>query len=452
MKNKEIDIINGPISKGLIIFTIPIILTGLLQLLYNAADIIVVGRFAGSNSLAAVGSTASITSLLLNLFVGLSSGAAVCVAHFIGAREKQAIQKSVHTAICLALIGGFSLMIIGVILSKKLLMMMDTPVDIIDEASLYMRIIFFGMPASLLYNFGASILRSEGDTKTPLIILSASGIINVILNLVFVIVFHMGGEGVGIATIVSQFASALWITIHLMHLQNDCKLYLNKIKIHKGILIRILKIGLPAGIQGVIFSLSNVLIQSSINGFGADAIAGSAAASNIEGFCYMAMNAMHQSAITYVGQNVGAKRMDRVKKLIPISCFQVTIIGIIISALLLIFARPLLSLYAPGKESVFNYGVLRMRYVVTLYILCGIMETLVGALRGMGAAFLPMIASILGVCGIRIIWIFTVFKHFHTLEILFISYPVSWLITTLIQLIFTVVVYKRLKTSNETQY
>lgn len=450
MKNKEIDITNGPISSGLLIFTIPIVLTGILQLLYNAADIVVVGRFAGSNSLAAVGSTSSLINLLLNLFIGLSSGAAVCVAHFIGSREKEAVHRSVHTSICLSIIGGFALMLIGIPLSKAMLSMMETPPEIIDEAALYMKIIFIGMPVSLLYNFGAAILRASGNTKTPLIILSCSGLVNIGLNLVFVIVFRMGAEGVGLATIISQAVSAVWITIYLMRLDNECRLHLNKLRIYKSILVRILRIGLPAGIQGIIFSISNVIIQSSINTFGADAIAGSAAAANVEGFCYIAMNSMHQSAITYVGQNVGANRMDRVKKLIPVSCIQVTAIGIFVGSLLLVFAHPVLNLYAPGKENVINYGILRLKYIVPLYFTCGIMETLVGALRGMGTSFLPMIASILGVCGIRILWIFTVFRQHHTLETLFTSYPVSWISTALIQLIFTIIVFKRLNRFNNT--
>lgn len=442
---KEIDITNGPISTGLLFFTIPIILTGILQLLYNAADIIVVGRFAGSNSLAAVGATSSLINLLLNLFIGLSSGATVCIAHFIGAKEKEAVHRSVHTSISLSIIGGFLLMLIGIPLSKAMLGLMDTPAEIIDEAALYMNIIFIGMPFSLLYNFGAAILRASGNTKTPLIILSFSGLVNIGLNLVFVIIFKMGADGVGWATIISQLVSAVWITVYLMKLDNECKLHLSKLRIYKSILIRILKIGLPAGIQGIIFSISNVLIQSSINSFGADAIAGSSAAGNVEGFCYTAMNAMHQSAITYSGQNVGANRLDRVKKLIPISCIQVTLIGIITGYLLLIFAHPLLSLYSPGNESVISYGILRLKFIIPLYFTCGIMDTLAGILRGMGTSFMPMVASILGVCGIRIIWIFTVFKKFHTLEVLFTSYPVTWVVTAVFQLIFTIIVFKSLE-------
>ncbi len=444
MKKRENSITEGPIFLNLFLFTVPIILTGLLQLLYNAADVIVVGRFAGSNSLAAVGSTSSLTHLFLNIFIGLSSGSAVCVAHFIGAREKEGVTRAVHTSIGIAAIGGIVVAIVGVIFAKNFLAMMDTPADIIDEAALYLKIIFVGMPASLIYNFGAAILRAKGNTKTPLIILSATGIVNVILNLIFVIAFKMGAEGVGIATIVSQFLSAVIIIKHLMGLEDECKLILKKVRIYKNILIRILKIGLPAGIQGIIFSISNILIQSSINGFGSATVAGNSASSNIESFSYVAMNAMHQAVTTYVGQNVGANKIERVKKIIITACVQVSAIGIVLSGLLLLFAHPLLSLYVPGDEEVIALGALRMKYILSTYFICGIMDTLVGALRGMGTSFLPMLASVFGVCVLRVVWIFTVFEKYQTLHSIYISYPISWLITTLIQAVLTAIVVRSL--------
>jgi len=444
MKKRNESITEGPIFVNLFLFTIPIILTGLLQLLYNAADVIVVGRFAGSNSLAAVGATSSLTHLFLNIFIGLSSGSAVCVAHFIGAKEKTGIHKAVHTSMGIAAIGGVLVAIVGVIFSKKFLALMDTPVDIIGEAILYLKIIFIGMPASLIYNFGAAILRAKGNTKTPLLVLSATGIVNVVLNLVFVIVFKMGAEGVGIATIVSQFLSAFIIVKYLMGLDDECKLILSKIRIHKYILIRILKIGLPAGIQGIIFSVSNILIQSSVNSFGSAAVAGNSASANIESFSYVAMNAMHQAVTTYVGQNVGAKKLERVKKIIITACVQVTINGISLSGILLIFDHPLLSLYVPGNEEVIALGALRMKYILLTYFICGVMDTLVGALRGMGTSFLPMLASVFGVCVLRVVWVFTVFQKYHTLQSLYISYPISWLITTIIQAVLTVIVLRSL--------
>ncbi|MDY3928695.1 MAG: MATE family efflux transporter [Clostridia bacterium] len=425
-------IISGNIFTNMLIFTFPIIITGILQLLYNAADVIVVGRYAGSNSLAAVGSTGSLVTLFTNLFVGLSSGTSVCVAQFTGAKNSEAIKKSVHTSIGISLIGGLFLTFIGLIFSKDMLELMSTPDDILNEAALYMRIIFLGMPASMLFNFGAAILRAAGDTKTPMIFLSASGIINVILNLVFVIVFKMNASGVGTATIISQIISAALIVTHLMKLDTDCKLRLKEIGIDKKILIKILKIGLPAGFQGTIFSISNVQIQSAINGFGSQAVAGNSAAVNLEGFTYIAMNSFHHSILTFVGQNVGAKKTERLKKIIFTGCAQVTMVGLILGFICLIFGAPLLNLYTPGDSEVINYGLKRISIILPTYFLCGVMDVVVGALRGMGVSLLPMIVTIVGVCGVRMFWIYTVFAHFKTLSCLYISYPASWLLTTVI--------------------
>lgn len=425
-------IISGNIFTNMLIFTFPIIMTGILQLLYNAADVIVVGRYAGSNSLAAVGSTGSLVNLFTNLFVGLSSGTSVCVAQFTGAKNSEAIKKSVHTSIGISLIGGLFLTFIGLIFSKGMLEFMSTPDDILNEAALYMRIIFLGMPASMLFNFGAAILRAAGDTKTPMIFLSASGIINVILNLVFVIVFKMNAAGVGTATIISQIISAALIVIHLVKLDTDCKLRLKEIGIDKKILIKILKIGLPAGFQGTIFSISNVQIQSAINGFGSQAVAGNSAAVNLEGFTYIAMNSFHHSILTFVGQNVGAKKPERLKKIILTGCAQVTMVGLILGFICLIFGAPLLNLYTPGDSEVINYGLKRISIILPTYFLCGVMDVVVGALRGMGVSLLPMIVTIVGVCGVRMFWIYTIFAHFKTLSCLYISYPVSWFLTAAI--------------------
>ncbi len=450
MSEKKSEILNGSIFKNLLLFTIPIILTGVLQLFYNAADIIVVGRYAGSDSLAAVGSTSSITHLLINLFIGLSGGTSVCVAQFVGGREKENLEKTIHTSMSVAVIGGIFLMVFGVVFSRICLELMNTPANIIDEATLYMRIIFFGMPANLIYNFGAAILRAEGDTKTPLVFLSVSGVINVLLNLIFVIFFRMKADGVGWATIISQIISAFLIVRFLMKSESDCKLDLRKLRIHKNILTRILKIGVPAGVQGMLFSISNVLIQSSINSFGSVVVAGNSAASNLEGFAYTAMNSMHQSVLTFVGQHVGAKKASRIKKIIFTGCFQVAMIGIITSGILLIFAHPLLNLYAPGDEAVIASGIDRFKVILSTYFLCGIMDVIVGATRGMGESLNPMVVSILGVCGIRIAWIYTIFAYFNTPFSLYISYPISWLITALLQIVFCVRVLKR--TLNEQNY
>lgn len=443
---KKSDILTGPIFKNLLLFTIPIILTGVLQLLYNAADVIVAGRFAGSNSLAAVGSTSSITNLLINLFVGLSVGTSVCAAQFIGGGESEKLKKTVHTSIAVALIGGIALMMIGFFLSRFLLELMQTPEDIIDEASLYMRIVFLGMPANLMYNFGAAILRAKGDTKTPLIFLSVSGMINVILNLVFVIVFKMKADGVGWATIISQYISAAAVVIFLMRAKGDERLEIRKVGIHKDILTRILKIGVPAGIQGMIFSISNVLIQSSVNSFGSVVVAGNSAASNIEGFTYTSENAVSQSVVTFVGQHVGAGKKEKIKKILAIGCLLVTLIGLTMGVLSLLFAHPILSLYAPGEEAVISSGINRLSVMLSSHFLCGIMEVIVGVTRGMGDSFKPMIVSVLGVCGVRIVWVYTVFALLKTPFSLYMSYPVSWLVTIAFQLVICIRTMKRLQT------
>lgn len=445
MSDDKSKVLNGSIFLNLLYFTIPVILTGVLQLLYNAADIIVVGRVVGSQSLAAVGSTSSITHLFVNLFIGLSAGTSVCVARYIGEQDKESIEKTVHTSIMVAIIGGVFLAIVGIMLSRTVLEMMQTPADILDEASLYMKIIFLGMPANMVYNFGAAILRAEGNTKTPLIYLAISGLINVGLNIIFVVFFKMKADGVAWATIISQVISAALVILYLMKSSTNCRFYIKKLKIHSKMLLGIIKIGVPAGLQGMIFSISNVLIQSSINTFGSVVVAGNSASGNLEGFAYTAMNATHQSMLTFVGQHIGAKKISRIKKVISLGCLQVFIIGVVSSGLLLLFARPLLSLYAPGKEAVINSGINRLIVIVSPYFLCGLMETIVGATRGMGESLKPMIVSILGVCGIRILWIFTIFKIYQTPFSLYISYPISWLITALLQLIFCVNTYKKIK-------
>ncbi len=445
MPDKRSDILNGSIFINLLYFTIPVILTGVLQLLYNAADIIIVGRVVGSQSLAAVGSTSSITHLFINLFMGLSAGTSVCVARYIGEKDRESIEKTVHTSIMVALIGGAFLTIVGVMFSRTVLEIMQTPSDILDEASLYMKIIFLGMPANLVYNFGAAILRAEGNTKTPLTYLAISGIINVILNIIFVMCFKMRADGVAWATIISQVISAVLVISYLMKSSTNCRFYIKKLKIHGKMLIGILKIGVPAGLQGMIFSISNVLIQSSINTFGSVVVAGNSASANIEGFAYTAMNATHQSMLTFVGQHIGAKKISRIKKVISLGCLQVFIIGLISSGLLLVFSRPLLSLYAPGKEAVISSGINRLIVILSPYFLCGLMETIVGATRGMGESLKPMVVSILGVCGIRILWIYTIFKVYQTPFSLYISYPVSWFITLLLQLVFCINTYKKIK-------
>ncbi len=446
MSKRNIDILSGSIFKNMLLFAFPIMLTGLLQLLYNAADIVVVGRYAGENSLAAVGATSSITNLLINLFVGLSVGTNVCVAQFKGqgtANSCIQVKKCVHTSIVIAFIGGIFLTIVGASLSYVLLDAMGTPEKIIGEASLYMNIIFFGMPASLVYNFGAAILRASGDTKTPLIYASISGIVNVLLNLFFVIVFKMGAEGVGLATIIAQYLSAYLTIRYLMKQDSDIKLYLKELKVDMGMLKKISRIGVPSGINGMLFSVSNVIIQSSINGFGAAAIAGNSAASSIEGFAYIVMNAFNPTLSTFVGQNYGAGNMKRMRKTIYMGCGQVAVLGATISLLILAFSKPLLNVYVPDKEVVMMYGKQRLEIILSTYFICGIMDAIVGALRGMGSSIIPTLASVIGICGVRLGWIYTVFAQHKTPEVLYYSYPISWLVTTIALIVFVIFVERR---------
>lgn len=440
---KNIEITDGPIGKNLLWFTIPIILSDLIQKFYNMADTVVVGRYAGAESLAAVGSTSALINLLINLFIGLSTGASVCVARYIGEGNHKALSKAVHTAIGVAVAGGTLIAVIGVLFSKQFLIWMDVPSNVLEEATLYMKIIFLGNPANLIYNFGAGILRAAGDSKRPMIFLTISGVVNVVLNLVLVICFRMGAAGVGVATVISQVISAgmvLWI---LFRKNNVFQLSLRKIRIHWKYLFEILKIGIPAGIQKMMYSISNVLIQSSVNSFGDVVVAGNSAAVNIGSLVFAVTGSIHQAMITFVGQNVGAGRRERLKKIMVTGCLQTMVITIGISGLLALFGRQLLELYVPGEEEVISYGLLRLQFMVPAYFIYGIMEVLVGSQRGMGNSFRTMIASILGICIFRVLWIYTVFARIPTLESLYISYPISWILTALGQLVLCRMTYKK---------
>ena len=448
-KNKvknEIDMCNGPILKKMLIFTLPLMCSSMLQLLFNAADIIVVGRFAGDTALAAVGSTSSLVLLLSNLFIGLSVGANVLAARYFGAQRGNELSKAVHTSLLLSMISGVVLTLMGVFLAKPILQMMDTPDNVLNLSVLYLRIYFLGMPAMLLYNFGSAILRAKGDTKRPLIYLSIAGVLNVSLNLILVIVFNMGVAGVGIATATSQFVSAGLMLRCLSKEKGGFRFSFKKLRIHKDKLSTILKIGLPAGIQSTLFSLSNVLIQASINSFGDTAMAGSAAAGNIEGFVYVAMNAFYQAAITFTSQNVGAGKYHRVRPIMIRAVICVTITGLVLGNLAYGFGNFLLLFYTTSPAVVVE-GLRRLSYVSAWYFICGIMDTLVGILRGLGYSIVPMLVSLIGACGLRIIWIMTIFQipMFHTLDIIYLSYPVTWLVTAGTHFICYVIIMRRLK-------
>lgn len=438
----EIDMCNGPLTGKVLLFSLPLMLSGMLQLLYNAADVAVVGRFAGSASLAAVGSTGSLTNLMINLFIGLSIGASVVVARNLGARDFRRAHDAVHTAIALSLVAGFVSLIIGVAFSRSLLVLMDSPDDVIDLAALYMKIYFLGMPALMVYNFGSAILRAMGDTMRPLYFLTISGIINVLLNLLFVCVFHMDVAGVALATIISQYVSAALVVNCLARLENCCHLNFKEIRLHKKDVAEMLRVGLPAGIQSSMFSVSNVLIQSSINSFGSTVMAANAAAANIEGFTYTAMNSIYQASITFTSQNVGGRKPERIGRVCSVCLLTVTAIGVVMGCGSYLLAEPLLKIYS-NDPAIIPYGLIRMKYVCLPYFMCGVMEVFVGLLRGMNCSTAPMIVSIFGSCVFRVAWVYTAFRMYPTLETLYIAYIISWSICSLVQLVCYLFVKKR---------
>lgn len=442
-KTYEIDMCNGPLLGKILTFSIPLILSGMLQLLFNAADIVVVGRFAGNEALAAVGSTSSLINLLVNLFIGLSVGANVLVARFYGAGQKKELSEMVHTAITTSIVSGVILVFVGIILAEPALRLMDTPEDVIDQAVLYMRIYFAGMPVMMAYNFGGAILRAVGDTKRPLYYLLAAGVINVVLNLIFVIVFSMGVAGVAIATVISQVVSAVLVLRCLMLSDSDYKLDFKQLRIVKDKLLKMMQIGLPAGLQGALFSISNVLIQSSVNSFGSIAMAGNTAAGNIEGFIFTAMNSLHQTAISFTGQNYGARKYKRIGKILLQCQLIVIVVGLVMGNAAYLFSGTLLKLYSTDAE-VIQYGVLRLSIICTTYCFCGMMDVMVGSLRGMGYSVMPMLVSLSGACLFRIVWIYTIFEQNRTLECLYWSYPISWAVTFLVHLLCFAIVYRKI--------
>lgn len=439
----EMDMTSGPLLGKILLFSLPLMLSGMLQLLFNAADIIVVGRFVGDSALAAVGSTGALTNLLINVFIGFSVGTNVLVAQGIGSGRDDFTSETVHTSVLFSIIGGVILAVLGIILAKPLLELMGTPEDVIDQSVLYMRVYFAGMPVVMLYNFGYAVMRALGDTRRPMYFLIFAGIINVMLNVFFVTQLHMDVAGVALATIISQAISAALIVRCLCRLEGGCKLYLDKLHINKGVLLRMMRIGLPAGLQGAVFSISNVLIQSSINLFGKTVMAGNTAASNIEGFVYVAMNSMHQTAVSFTSQNYGAGRLDRVKKAFWICLATVTVIGLVLGNAAFLSGSVLLQAYSNIPE-VIGYGIVRLAYICIPYFLCGVMDMIVGATRGLGSSLVPAIISLVGACGLRILWIYTVFAADQRLEVLYISYAVTWLITAAVQFAYFMRLYKRL--------
>lgn len=430
----KIDMCNGSVLPKVIAFSLPLMLSSCLQLLFNAADVIVVGRFAGSESLAAVGSTNSLTNLLTNLFIGLSIGANVTVGHTLGSNDTAGTKDNVHTAVTISLISGAALVIIGLLFTKPLLIRMGAPDDVLEKAALYLKIIFIGMPATMAYNFGSAILRATGDTKRPLYFLSAAGVINVILNLFFVIVLHLDVAGVALATIIAQSVSAVLILACLCRIDGPCRLNIRKLYIHKGRLGKMLKIGLPAGIQSCLFSFSNVLIQSSINSFGSVVMAGNSAGASLEQFVYISMNAVHQATVSFTSQNNGARKPERINQILFSSLGLVTVIGLTMGIGVNLFAVPLLSIYS-SDPAVIAAGKTRLLWISAPYFLCGIMEVVMGIMRGLGYAITPMIVALSGACLFRVVWIMTAFSWVPTQEMLLVSYPISWILTTFIHVL-----------------
>lgn len=446
MKSNSIDMTEGSIFNKIILFAIPLMLSSILQLLFNAADLVVVGKFAGSESLAAVGSTNALINLLVNLFIGLSMGASVVMGRCIGARRYDEAHKALHTAMAIATVGGVMMIFVGYFASAPMLKLMATPDDVINLSILYMKIYFMGMPGMMAYNFGSAILRSAGDTKRPLYFLTVAGVVNVILNLILVIGFHMGVAGVAIATAASQYISGFFVVMALVKSEGYMQLHLKELRFHKNQAIEMIRIGFPAGLQGIIFSISNVLIQSSVNSFGKIVMAGNTAASNIEGFVYTAMNSIYQTALSFTSQNMGAKRYDRIDKILFECQLTVIIIGLVAGIGAYTMGDKLLAIYDSDPE-VIGYGLTRMSLVCAPYFLCGMMDVMVGSLRGMGYSIMPMIVSLTGACLFRVIWILTVFAANHTLFTLYISYPISWALTFSIHLLCYLVVRRKFKTA-----
>ena len=449
----ELDMCSGSILKKMLIFTLPLMLSSVLQLVFNAADVIIVGRFAGDNSLAAVGSNAALINLLTNLFIGLSIGANVIAARHYGADETKELSKTVHTSMLIGAVSGVFLTVIGVCFAKQLLELMKTPEEVLVLAADYLRIYFLGMPSLMLYNFGSALLRSVGDTKRPLFYLSAAGVINIILNLIFVVLFKLDVVGVAIATVVSETVSAVLIVRCLMRETGGIRLMLSELKLDKKKAAAIMRLRLPAGLQGVIFSLSNVVIQSSVNLFGATVVAGNSAAQNLESFVYVAMNSFYQSAISFTSQNFGAKKYERLTKILVCALACVVVTGLVLGYSGLLFGRQLLGLYTTGAETI-EAGLVRMKVIFSIYFLCGIMDVMVGGLRGIGYSIMPMIVSLVGACGIRLIWIATVFQipEYHTIKTIYLSYPVSWIITITAHVVCYIIARKKLNSIRNSEF
>ncbi len=434
-KNYTIDMVNGPLLKNIFIFSVPLMFTNFLQMLFNAADTIVVGKFAGQQALAAVGATGSIIFLLTAVFNGLGMGANVVIAKLMGSQEKEKVSQAVHTSLCIALFGGVFLAIAGQFFSRFMLNVMSTPQDIIGLSELYMRIYWIGMIFALIYNFSSAVLRSKGDTKRPLYFLTVSGILNVVLNLFFVIVLKLSVAGVALATMISQAVAAFLVLFVLMREKDETRFEFRKLRMNWGLALDIVKIGIPAGIQGMMFSISNVVIQSSINSFDSSVIvAGNSAAANVENFVYIGMMAFTQATITFTSQNVGAKNYQAIRKIVKVTLFLVIVSSTVLGVAVYLAGPLVLSLYTNDPE-VIDVGMTRLLYVATMLVLNGVLDVFVSSLRGMGYSTMPTILMVIGICGVRLLWLWTVFPAHRTLETIYLCFPISWIITSVIMAI-----------------
>jgi len=440
----SIDMTNGPLLGKIIQFSVPLMLTSILQLMFNTADTVVLGRFAGKDALASVGSTNSLINLIVCVLIGMTVGTNVVVARAIGAGDEERISKAVHTSVAVSLFGGVIIGLLGILVSGPMLRLMGTTEEALEGAKLYMKIYFAGYPGLAVYNFGAAILRAVGDTKKPLYFLTLSGIINVLLNLLCVIVLKMGVAGVAIPTVLSQLVATTLVVICLMRHPSKIRVNWRKIRIDGKTMLSIMKIGLPAGIQSSVFSVSNVVVQSAVNSFNSTTVvAANSAAFSLDQFANVSQSAVYQASLTFTSQNIGAKKYDRVKKILITCSIVVTIICLTLDSAIYLAGRPLLGIYSTDPD-VIEYGLKRLLIVGMPYFICGLMDVLVGMMRGMGRSWLPMIVSMTGVCGVRLTWVYTVFAKYHKLEILYLAYPLSWAVTGLVQLACFIVCYRRL--------
>ena len=442
---KDISIIDGPVFPNMIKYALPIMFTNILQLFYNSADMFVIGNFCeDKNALGAVGCTGSLIHMILGIFIGLGAGVSVILAQSIGAGDKEKSSRIVQTSFLLSIILGVFVTLIGNIIGPPILKAMNTPVEFIDGATLYVKIYFLGSTANIMYNFFAGILRSRGDTVRPLLFSMAGGIVNIILNLIFVIVFHMGVEGVAIATIVSQFISAILVIIHVSKLNDECRLEFKKLAIDLSVLKQLVKVGLPAGLQGSLFSVSNMILQTGYNSLGPVIVNANVAAFNVDGYIFNILNSFYHTCLTFCSQNFGAKRFDRVKKVCFSGMISVTVIGLALGSLTYIFSDPLVSIFNSDPE-ILKYAKYRLLIIGLPYFLCGLMEVGSGLLRSIGYSLRSLIIAFIGSCVFRIAWVYTVFAKFHDVRVLYLAFPISWLLTSMTLLIMFYFCYKKEK-------